>query len=226
MRCFLQFLAAIAILVLIAVAGLYGVNRYVQNKLDPDAVTIANASLQGLREQNRLSAFEARFVAVVTTKQSRLGLSTQKTLIMPGTVRYDVDLGKLRARDVMWDAKSRTLGVTLPPVEVSAPQIDLRQIREYGDNGLLATFTNAEKQLDSANREAGQRELVAQARDAHTIQLARDATRRAVEHSFALPLHAAGIEARVQVRFADEPSTSNERWDVSRSLEQVLGNAN
>ena len=225
MRCFLQFLAAIALLILIAIGGFYGLNRYVAAKLDPDAVTIANASLQGLREQNRLSAFEARFVAVVTTKQSRLGFSTQKTLIMPGNVRYEVDLGKLEARNVTWDAESKTLGVTLPAVEVDAPQIDLRQIREYGDNGLLTTFTDAEKQLDAANRSAGQVELVRQANDPHTIKLARDATRSAVERSFALPLRAAGIDAQVKVRFADEARPSDEHWDVSRSIADVLANA-
>lgn len=225
MRCFLQFLAAIAILVLIAVGGLYGINRYVQNKLDPDAVTVANASLEGLREQNRLSAFAARFVAVVTTKQTQGVFSTQKTLIMPGMVRYEVDLARLQGRDVTWDESTKSLTVTLPPVEIDGPQIDLTQIREYGDNGLLARFTDAEKTLDAANRAAGQQELIKQARDPVPLGLARDATRRAVERSFAMPLRAVGIDARVTVRFADEALPTTERWDTSRSLEEVLGNA-
>jgi hypothetical protein len=224
MRCFLQFLAAIALLVLIGIGGMYGVNRYVQHKLDPDAITIANASLQGLREQNRLSAFAARFVAVVTTKQSQLGLSTQKTLVMPGMVRYEVDLAKLEQRDVEWDDATKTLTVTLPPVEADSPQIDMTQIREYGDNGLLARFTDAEKTMDSANRAAAQQELIKQARDPMPLGLARDATRRAVERSFAMPLRAAGIDAKVTVRFADEARPSTERWDTSRSLDEVMGN--
>lgn len=225
MRCFLQFLGAIAVLVALVVGGFYGLNRYVEHRLSPDAVTVANASLQGLRAQNRLSAFQARFVAVVTTKQTRLGLSTQRTLIMPGNVRYEVDLAKLQRRDVTWDEKTHTLGVTLPPVDVDAPQIDLRQIREYGDNGLLATFTDAQTTLDATNREAGQRELMRQSRDPATIALARDATRAAVERSFALPLIAAGIDAKVKVRFADEGRRNDEHWDVSRSLEEIFANA-
>lgn len=225
MRCFLQFLAAIAIVVLLAVGGLWGLNRYIQHKLDPDAVTIANASLQGLREQNRLSAFAARFVAVVTTKQSQLGLSTQKTLIMPGLVRYEVDLAKLEQRDVAWDAGSKTLTVTLPPVEVDEPQINLGEIREYGDNGLLARFTDAEKVLDEANRVAGQRELIKQAHAPMPMGLARDATRRAVERSFLLPLKSVGLDAHVTVRFADEARRDDEHWDTSRSIEEVLANA-
>ena len=225
-----SFLAkAAGVLVLLALAALialWGVQRYVQSRLTPDPTTIASASLEGLREQNRLSTFAARFVAVVTSRQSQLGFTTEKTLIMPGMVRYEVDLGKLSQRDVAWDAATRTLAVRLPPVEVEGPQIDLNALREYGSGGVLATLTDAEKRLDTANRRAGQIELVRQAREPAMIRLARDATRRAVERSFAMPLRAAGVDATVTVRFADEPVANSERWDASRSLQDVLGNRN
>ncbi|SFP46575.1 DUF4230 domain-containing protein [Sphingomonas rubra] len=224
---FLAKAAGVVVILLLAVLiGLWGVQRYVASRLTPDPVTVASASLEGLREQNRLSAFAARFVSVTTSRQSQLGFTTQKTLIMPGGVNYQVDLAKLTARDVAWDAGSKTLSVRLPPVEVDGPQIDLTQIREYGTGGVLTTFTDAEDRLDAANRQAGQAELLRQARAPAMIRLARDATRRAVERSFALPLRAAGVDARVEVRFADEGTPSTERWDVSRSLEQVLGNRN
>lgn len=222
---FLAKAAGLLVLMMLAVLiGLWGVQRYVTERLTPDPVTVASASLQGLREQNRLSAFAARYVAVVTSTQSQLGFQTQKTLIMPGTVRYEVDLAKLTQRDVAWDPASKTLAVRLPPVEVDGPQVDLNAIREYGSGGVLSTFTNAEAQLDAANRRAGQAELLRQAREPIAIGLARDATRRAVERSFTMPLRAVGVDAKVAVRFADEPETSDERWDVSRSLEQVLAN--
>jgi len=213
----------VVILVLAVLLGLWGVQRYVASRLTPDPVTVATASLEGLREQNRLSAFAARFVSVTTSRQSQLGFTTQKTLIMPGGVRYDVDLAKLTTRDVAWNAGTRTLSVRLPPVEVDGPQIDLTQIRECGSGGVLTAFTDAEDRLDAANRQAGQAELLRQARAPAMIRLARDATRRAVERSFALPLRATGIDAKVEVRFADEGSANGERWDVSRSLADVLG---
>jgi len=56
---------------------LFGLWRWVERKVDPVPETIAAASLQGLREQNRLSAFAARFVAVVTSTQTRFGLSAR-----------------------------------------------------------------------------------------------------------------------------------------------------
>ncbi|MCK8457260.1 MULTISPECIES: DUF4230 domain-containing protein [Sphingomonas] len=215
----------IVILVLAGLLALWGVQRYVSDRLTPDPTTIASASLAGLREQNRLSAFAARYVAVVTSKQSQLGFTTEKTLIMPGMVRYEVDMGKLTQADVAWDGTTKTLSVRLPAVEADGPQVDLNAVREYGSGGVLTTFTDAEKRLDAANRRAGQIELIRQAREPAMIKLARDATRRAVERSFAMPLRAAGIDATVAVRFADEPVANTERWDTSRSLQDVLGNA-
>lgn len=220
-----KFGGAVVILVLAVLLLLWGVQRYVANRLSPDPTTVASASLQGLREQNRLSAFAARFVAVVTSRQTALGFSTEKTLIMPGLVRYEVDLAKLEQRDVAWDAGTRTLLVTLPPVQIEGPQVDLTAIREYGSGGILSHFTNTASQLDAANRRAGQAELIRQARDATPMRLARDATRHAVERSFAMPLRAAGLDAAVKVRFADEAKAGNEHWDTTRSLQDVLGNA-
>lgn len=219
-----DFLAALVILLVLAGGGWWLEQRYVTSRLAPDPTTIANASLSGLREQNRLSAFAARFVAVVTSRQSQFGLSAERTTIMPGMVRYEVDLGRLSQRDVAWDDASKTLSVRLPAVEVTSPAIDLDAIRSYGSGGVLMTLTDARETLDSANRSAGQAELMKQARAAPMMNMAKDATRRAVERSFAMPLKAAGIDAAVNVRFADDPVRGAERWDVSRSLEDVLGN--
>lgn len=222
---FLGKAAGVIILLGLAVlVVLWGVQRYVERRLSPDPTTVASASLEGLREQNRLSAFAARFVAVTTSRQSQLGLSTEKTLIMPGLVRYEVDLGKLTQADVAWDANTRVLSVRLPPIELDGPQVDLTAIREYGTGGILSHVTDAESRLDAANRRAGQAELVRQARVGTPMKLAKDATRRAVESSFAMPLRAAGIDASVKVRFADDPVPATERWDASRSLQEVLGN--
>lgn len=190
----------------------------------PDPVTVAQASLAGLREQNRLSTFAARYVAVVTSKQSRLGLNAQKTLIMPGMVRYEVDLAKLQQKNLAWDAATNRLTIVLPPLEVIGPDVDIDGIREYTEGGLLMRFTDIESQLDSANRKAGQQELIRQARAAMPMKLAKEATRRAIERSFAMPLKAAGLDARVAVYFPDERPGSTETWDTSRRPEEVIAN--
>lgn len=222
----LKALGVVALMALAAAAALWFGGRFVLDRaFNPDPTTVASASLKGLQEQNRLSTFSARYVAVVTSSQKQYGLTAQKTLIMPGLVRYEVDLGKLTQRDVIWDAQAKTLKVRLPPVEVVGPQVDFAAIKEYGQGGILMSLTDAEAKMDAANRKAGQAELIRQAREPEPMKLARDATRRAVERSFAMPLKAAGIDARVQAIFPDERfDDSDEQWDVSKSLEEVLGN--
>lgn len=215
--------AAVALLLFL---GFRWAGQSVERVVRPAPETIVSASLEGLRAQNRLSAFVARYVAVVTSTQRRFGLEARKTLIMPGLVRYEVDLGRLTPSDVQWDAAARELRVTLPPVELDGPQIDLTALREYDGGGLLMRVSDAGKALDAANRRAGQAELIRQAREPVPMDLARDATRRAVARSFALPLRAAGLEAKVRVRFAGEPGYPDDdggQLDRSRPLGEVLG---
>lgn len=199
-----KWLIAIACAIILALGALLLMQRTVDNRWQGSLETITASSLQGLREQNRLSAFAARFVAVVTSEQSRFGLSAKKTLIMPGLVRYEVDLSKLQQKDLQWDEPAKTLTITLPPIEITGPQVDMTAIREYDGGGMLLALTDAEKALDAANRKAGQTELMRQAREDVPMKLARDATRRAIANSFSMPLKAAGVEANVVARFSDE----------------------
>ena len=190
----------------------------------PDAETIASASLQSVREQARLTPFVARFVTVVTSTQSRFGLQAQKTLIMPGTVRYELDLARMDEQDLDWNAASSTLTVTLPPIEISGPEIDLTEVQEYSGGGVLMALSDAEQTLDMANRRRGQQSLLQQAKAPAPMRLARNAAKQAVERSFAMPLRAAGIEAKVVAQFADEAGSRDPSYlDRSRRVEDVLG---
>jgi hypothetical protein len=191
----------------------------------PDPKVIATSSLESMRAQNRLSVFVARYVSVTSARQSRLGLSTERTLILPGDVRYELDLSKLTQDDVHWDKGSSTLFVRLPDVEIAGPEVDLAHAREYGSGGLLATFTNAEEGLDEANRAKAVADLRNQARSEVPMHLAREAARQAVERSFAMPLKAAGFsEAKVVAKFLQE-SDDTSQWDVSTSYENAVKEA-
>src|SRR5436190_17653676 len=103
----------------------------------PNATTIASASLQSMRAQNRLIAFVARYVSVTTTTTSRFGFSAERTLILPGDVRYELDLSKLQPDDVTWNGSSHTLEVKLPELDIAGPDVDLAAAREYGEGGVL-----------------------------------------------------------------------------------------
>lgn len=187
-------LAAIALL---GGAGFW----YARQQIAPAISSVVASSLESLHEQNRLTAFAARFVTVVTSRKGLYGLNAEKTLIVPGMVRYEVDLAKLKQKDLRWDAATQTLRVTLPPIEIAGPEFDLGAIREYQSGAVLMALTDAERQLDAQNRAKAQADMIAQARAEPMLRLARDASQRAIERSFALPLAAAGIEGKVIVGF-------------------------
>ncbi|HET7708652.1 MAG TPA: DUF4230 domain-containing protein [Sphingomicrobium sp.] len=192
----------------------------------PDPKVIASSSLESMRAQNRLVAFVARYVSVTSARTSRLGFSAERTLILPGDVRYEVDLSRLREQDVTWDEGSSTLAVQLPEVEVAGPEVDLAAAREYGAGGLLGAVTNVEGRLDSANRAAAVADLRKQASAELPMRLAREAARSAIERSFALPLKAAGFaDAKVVARFPTEGTDSPSQLDRSLSYNQAMEEA-
>lgn len=204
MKTILKILIPALIVFGAAFGGAYWFQKQADEKLGGTVETIASASLQGLREQARLTAFVARFVAVVSSQQARFGLKAEQTMIMPGLVRYELDLNRLQPKDVQWDAKANVLNVALPPLILSGPEVDIEGIRQYDGGGILMALTDAEEVLNAANRKQAQDELLKQARAEVPMRLARDATRSAIERSFAMPLRAAGIKATVVATFAGE----------------------
>lgn len=203
-------IALVATLVVLVVglvwAAAWWAGRSLDQRMEGTVESVATASLQSLHEQARLVPFVARFVAVTTSEQQRFGLTAKQTMILPGLVRYEVDLAAIRQQDVVWNEAAKTLTVTLPPLEVTGPQIDLKQMQAYDGGGLLMALTDAEKTLDAANRARGQAELVAQARAEVPMRLARNAAKAAIERSFVMPLRAAGLDARVVARFEGDPA--------------------
>jgi hypothetical protein len=194
----------------------------------PNPETVASSALQSMRAQNRLVPFVARYVSVVSSRQERLGglVSSERTLILPGDVRYELDLAQLGPEDVQWDEGSSTLSVTLPEIEIAGPEVDLAAAREYGENGVLSVITDADRALDRNNRARAVADLRKQAGSPVPMRLAREAGRQAVERSFALPLQAAGFDnAKVVARYPTEGSAVTEPLDRSRSYNDVLEEA-
>ena len=194
----------------------------------PDPETVASSALQSMRAQNRLVPFVARYVSVVSSRQEQLGglINSERTLILPGDVRYELDLAQLGPEDVQWDAASNTLAVTLPEIEIAGPEVDLAAAREYGENGVLSTLTDTDQALDRNNRARAVADLRKQASAPMPMRLAREAGRQAVERSFALPLQAAGFDnAKVVARYPAEGSAVTEPLDQSRAYNDVLDEA-
>jgi hypothetical protein len=223
-----KLIAIGAIIVALALGLVLGVTTGIADRIfgGPNPTTIASASLESMRAQNRLVAFVARYVSVTSSKTSRFGFSTERTLILPGDVRYELDLAKLQPSDVSWDGSSHTLSVRLPEVEIAGPDVDLNAAREYGEGGVLSALTNADQQLDQSNRAAAVADLRKQASGEVPMRLARQAARQAVERSFAMPLLAAGFkDVKVVAHFPTEGSDDASYLDLSTPYEQAIKEA-
>ncbi|HYC94907.1 MAG TPA: DUF4230 domain-containing protein [Sphingomicrobium sp.] len=217
---------AVALILGLVIGGALDIGKRLFGGPDPE--TVASSALQSMRAQNRLVPFVARYVSVVSSRQERFGglVSSERTLILPGDVRYELDLAQLGPEDVRWDAGSSTLSVTLPEIEIAGPEVDLAAAREYGENGVLSVVTNADQALDRNNRARAVADLRRQAGAAVPMRLAREAGRQAVERSFALPLQAAGFDnAKVVARYPTEGSPVTEPLDRSRAYNDVLDEA-
>ncbi len=187
----------------------------------PAPQSVASAALESVKEQKRISAFTANYVAAVTSEQERLGLSASKTMIVEGLVRYEIDLEELKPDDVRWAPRSNKLLIRLPAIKLTGPQIDMKKIREYDDGGLLRMITNADVALDKANREKAQEELLLQAQAELPMKLARDAHRRAIQQLFEMPLRAVELTARVEAFYADEEKDEAfGDWDEAKPLKK------
>ena len=217
-------LAMVAVALVLGV--LLGMTSGIADKLfGPNPKTIATSSLESMRAQNRLTVFAARYVSVVTSEQQRFGglVSSQRTLILPGDVRYELDLAKLQNGDVTWDGSRKTLTVKIPEIEVAGPDVDINSVKEYGGGGVLSALTNANQQLDAANRQRAVNDLRKQATAAVPMQLARQSARQAIARSFAMPLAAAGFrDVKVLARFPTDGSDEPSYIDLSTPYEEAI----
>jgi hypothetical protein len=223
-------LAILAIAVALVLGVILGVTTGIADRIfgGPNPETIASSSLQSMRAQNRLIAFVARYVSVVSSSEQRLGglVSSERTLILPGDVRYELDLSKLQPRDVSWDGSARTLRVNLPEIEIAGPDVDIDAVKEYGGGGVLSALTNANQQLDQANRARAVSDLRGQATAAVPMRLAHEAARQAIERSFAMPLLAAGFkDVKVIARFPTEGAEEPSYMDLSTPYNQAIEEA-
>lgn len=223
-------LVIVMVVVALVLGVLLGVTTGVANRIfgGPNPKTIATSSLESMRAQNRLVAFVARYVSVVSSQQQRFGglVSSERTLVLPGDVRYELDLSKLQPNDVSWDANTHTLNVRLPEIEVAGPDVDLTAAREFGAGGILGALTDASGQLDQANRAKAVADLRKQAQAAVPMRLAHQAAREAVERSFGMPLVAAGFkDVKVSARFPTEGTDEPSYLDLSTPYNEAIAEA-
>jgi hypothetical protein len=160
---------------------------------------------------------------VTSVDPGRLPLlrSAQKATL-PYSVGYTLDLQDLGPDDYRWDPAARTLTIRVPLVSPEPPNIDEAKRDVASIQGLFVTrdaSTNLQRRASQlATAEAGRI-----AAEPANLARAQANAETLVADLARAPLNAAGL-GPVTVRVVTPASgvRDGERWDVSRSIEQVL----
>lgn len=187
----------------LAMAGYFGWLAYgPEDHGDP-----ITTSLAAFEKANRLTVFSAQLVPVVTSDDERMFglLKSRQVAVIPARVDYTLDLSRLDANRLGWDEEGKRLDVTLPPLQVSKPNMDEANA-QYLREGVWITG-DAQAKLTRSNTIVAEREAAKQAANPVLLDLARDAARQAVTQNLSAPLKVAGYgDVRITVHFDGEPT--------------------
>jgi hypothetical protein len=144
---------------------------------------------------------------------------------LPFSVDYFVDLSGLTLDDAKYDPATKRLLVTIPDVRVADPNIDLTR-GKMGDAEGWWVSRQASQALVTRSVKLADRQAEDTAKEPENLAKARTEGRARVAKLLELPLEASGIgDIDVEVRYASEGRPTDERWDVSRSVKDVLDEA-
>lgn len=158
----------------------------------------------------------------VTSVDRGLIFDSKQTATLPFTVDYFLDLSKLNPRDARFDQESRTLFVELPDVRVAPANIDWTKGKVDQAEGFWVS-RRASANLVRRALVLTQRQAETTANSPENLNRAKEEARTRVQTLLEFPLNAVGDDdVRVVVRFPQEGIRNDERWDTSRSIEDVL----
>ena len=195
-------LPAVAALGLLALGGWYALKSLAPDHGDPVA-----ASLLAFEKQDRLTVFSAQLALVSASEDARVFgmLKSKQVAVIPARVDYSLDLTQMTPARMNWDQAKQTLDVTLPPLQLSRPNLDEAHA-QYLREGVWITG-EAQARLTRDNTLVAERQAADQARNPALLTLARSAAKDAIRQNLAIPLQVAGYGAvSVTVHFDDEPA--------------------
>jgi hypothetical protein len=172
----------------------------------------------------RVSRLSGTVQATGATSRMWGWLKSTRVVKAPFDVDYFIDVRGLDTGDFRYDPASRRLSVEVPAVVPGRPNVDHARVTLDQTSGV---YVSRDAMAELQRRVAGTASNVVaeRARDPENIAKARENGRAAIAKLFGGALGAAGLPVQVEVRYAGEAGPANgERWDVSRSLDEVLGN--
>ena len=193
-------LPAVAGLGLLALGGWYALNS-----LSPDHGDPVAASLLAFEKQDRLTVFSAQLAPVVSADDVRAFgmLTSRQVAVIPARIDYTLDLSQMTPARMKWDPATQRLDVTLPPLQLSKPNLDEAHA-QYLREGVWITGP-AQAKLTRDNTLRAEQLAGEQAKNPVLLGLAKDAARGAMRQNLAIPLQVAGYGAvTVTVRFDGE----------------------
>lgn len=175
-----------------------------QDHGDPLATT-----LLAFEKQNQLTVFSAELSPVVSSEDTRFfgTIRSRQIAVIPARVDYTLDLSKIDAARLDWNAQTTTLDVQLPQILVGRPNLDEGRA-QYLREGIWIT-SDAQNKLTRDNTVLAEQEAVKQAANPVLVGLARSAAKDAIRQNLTIPLQVAGYgNVTVNVRFDGEESTA------------------
>ncbi|RDE07478.1 DUF4230 domain-containing protein [Sphingomonas aracearum] len=229
-RAIVQVVVGVLVIGALLLAARIGYDRYtehyvVERRDDGQAVTKVVAAT--FARASALKVGQLSGTVQSTASDSRLWgmLSSDKVVKAPFQVDYFVDVSRLGRDAYRWDQANRTLTIDAPDIHAGKPNVDEAAATLSQTRGLFVTRKAAD-QLARRASGAAQNAARAEAAKPERVAQARDNARRALGQLVRAPLEAAGIAGvRVIVTFPYERGGDTERWDVSRSIPEVLANA-
>ena len=148
---------------------------------------------------------------------------SKQTATLPYSVDYFLDLSRLNPREARFDQESRTLFVEIPDVRVAPVNVDWTRGKIGSAKGFWVS-RGASANLVRRAIVLTQRQAAKTAKSPENMQKARQEARTRVQALLEFPFNAVGDDpVRVVVHFPGEGVRNSERWDVSRSINEVLG---
>jgi len=220
----------LALAVAIVLVSIAGYRRYTDSytvATDENGLAVARVVTGKLYGSSDLRVSRLTGVVQATAATSRLWgwLKSTRVVKAPYEVDYYVALQSLSPRDFRYDEARRRLLVEVPDVVVGHANVDEANVTVDQTSGAYVS-RDAMAELQRRVSGTATRVVGAKAREPQNITKARENGRVALERLFGGTLAAAGLPVSVQVRFGGEPREDDTtRWDLTRSLEEVLGNA-
>ena len=187
----------------LAIAGYFGWQLYGPSAHGDPIAT----SLLAFEKANRLTVFSAQLALVSASEDERAFgmLKSRQVAVIPARVDYTIDLAQMDKGRMKWDADTKHLDVTLPPLQVSRPNLDEAHA-QYLREGVWITGS-AQAKLTRDNTLVAEKQAADQARNPALLTLARGAAKDAVRQNLAIPLQVAGYGVvEVTVHFEGEPA--------------------